>query len=119
MQVGWGQVAPVIISIGIILLIALLRAMSKTLAAVTATMPINIMLALWIVYAVDRGEKTAVIEFTGSMVIGVLATLACVVGMWLAARAGWRLVPIIAAGYLAWGTVLLVNLGIGQLLGGR
>mgnify|MGYP002062972632 CR=1 FL=1 len=51
--------------------IALLRAWSKTLAAITATMPINIVLALWIALAiaslpvpVSPWRKTVVIDAT-------------------------------------------------------
>lgn len=100
------EIGPVVVSIMIIIVIAVARAYSKTLAAITATMPINIMLALWIIYAGERGDQPTMVRFTGSMVIGVGATLVCVVGMWLASRAGWRIVPTILAGYLAWGATL-------------
>jgi hypothetical protein len=117
MQINWEQTAPVLVSIVIILLIAVLRAVSKTVAAITATMPLNIMLALWIVYAAEEGEETSVVRFTGSMIMGVAATLACVVAMWLAAKAGWRLLPVIFVGYLAWGTTLFLILSVGRGLG--
>jgi hypothetical protein len=109
------DIGPVIVSILIIIVIALARAYSKTLAAITATMPINIMLALWIIYAGEKGDQTTMIRFTGSMVIGVGATLACVVGMWLASRVGWRIVPTIMAGYLAWGVTLVLVYAFRQL----
>lgn len=105
-----------VISILIIILIAVVRAYSKTLAAITATMPINIMLALWIIYAAEEGDKTAMVGFSGSMIVGVAATMACVVGMWLASRAGWRLVPTVGAGYLAWGVTLVAVFALRQLL---
>jgi hypothetical protein len=115
-NVNWQEIGPVVISILIIIVIAVVRAYSKTLAAITATMPINIMLALWIIFAAEGGERTTMVRFTGAMVVGVGATLACVVGMWLASRAGWRLVPTIGAGYLAWGVTLVAIFASRQLL---
>jgi hypothetical protein len=117
MGVAWGQIAPVAVSILIIIAIAGLRAASKTLAAITATMPLNIMLALWIISAAENGEKEAMIRFTESMLVGVGATLVCVAGMWLAARVGWELVPMIVVGYLAWGGFLVVTFVVGKVLG--
>ena len=37
----------------------------KTFAAITATMPLAIPLALWIVYAANRDNPAAITEFTG------------------------------------------------------
>ena len=115
MNVNWGQVGPVLISMGIIVLIAVLRAFSKTAAAITATMPINIVLALWIVYAAEGADQAAVVRFTESMLVGVGATVIFMGAVWLAARAGWGLVPMLLSGYLAWGLTLAVIFGLRQL----
>jgi hypothetical protein len=117
MNETWRQIAPVAISILIIILIAVLRAWSKTLAAITASMPVNVVLALWIIYAAEGGDRATVVSFTGSMFVGVGATLMCVGAMWLAARAGWRLLPMFVAGYLAWGVTLVASMGLRQVLG--
>ena len=115
MNVNWGQVGPVLVSMGIIVLIALLRAVSKTAAAITATMPINIALALWIVYAAEGADPSAVVRFTESMFAGVAATAVFMGAVWLAARAGWGLVPMLLSGYLAWGVTLALIFGLRQL----
>jgi len=117
MNLNWGQVGPVVVSIGILLLIALLRASSKTLAAITATMPINIVLALWLIYAAEGTDRAAIVRFTGSMLVGVGATFIFLGAVWLAARAGWGLVPMLLSGYLAWGATLALIFGLQQLLG--
>ncbi len=103
---------PVMISIALIIAIALLQAYSKTVAAMTATMPLTIPLALWIVYAANRDDRAAITEFTGSLLAGVIATLVFSLALWLAARAGLRLVPMLAAAYLAWGAALGAYLAI-------
>lgn len=104
------QVLPVIISILILILIAILRAYSKTLAAITATMPVNIPLAIWIVTSTDGGSDQAQMsKFTGSLLVGLSATVIFTVALWLAARAGLGLVPMLAVAYLAWAGTLGVH----------
>ena len=102
----WQKVTPVLVSIVLILTIAVARAYSRTLAAIVATMPVNIALALWIVSSAEQGSTPAMIEFTGSMVRGISATLVFVVTAWLAARAGWPFVPVLLVSYGVWIVVL-------------
>ena len=96
-------VLPVILSIVVIIIVAVLEKQSKLFAAITATMPLTAPLALWIVYASSNGEKEAVSNFTLSMFLGFLPTLAFIVTVWLAARAGMKLVPMLLTGYGVWG----------------
>ena len=116
MSVAGSQVLPVAISILIIILIAILRSYSNTVAAITATMPLTVPLAFWIIYAAEGGDQLATTRFVESMFIGVLATLISVVAMWLAARAGWSLMPIIAATYSAWALLLGIFFIVRQVL---
>ena len=105
------QILPVVVSILVIIAVAILQSVSKPVAAITATMPLGIPLALWIVYAAEKGDRGEVARFTGAMVPGLGATLVFTCALWLAARAGWSLVPMLAAGYLAWaGTLLITHL---------
>lgn len=96
------DVLPVVLSIVVIILVAVLEKQSKLFAAITATMPLAAPLALWIVYSSSGGEKEAVSNFTLSMFLGFLPTLAFIVAVWLAARAGMKLVPMILSGYGVW-----------------
>ena len=106
------DVLPVIVSIIVIILVAVFEKQSKLFAAITATMPLGIPLALWIVYASNGGEKETVAQFTQGMVLSFLPTMAFTITIWLAARAGMKLVPILAYGYIVWalGTGVLVLL---------
>jgi len=106
------QWLPVAISVLVIIAIAVLQAQSKTVAAITATMPLTIPLALWIVHAANRDNPAAISEFTGSLLVGVIATLVFAVALWLAARAGLKLVPMLATAYLAWAAALGVYLAL-------
>lgn len=96
------DVIPVLLSILVILLVAVLEKQSKLVAALTATMPLAAPLALWIVYSSNAGDKNAVSQFSLSLVLGLLPTLAFLVTVWLAARAGMKLAPMIVTGYGVW-----------------
>jgi hypothetical protein len=90
------DVLPVVLSILVIILVAVLEKQSKLFAALTATMPLAAPLALWIVYSSSAGDKEAVANFSLSMFLGFLPTLAFIITVWLAARAG------ILTGYGVW-----------------
>lgn len=96
------DVLPILLSIIVIILVAILEKQSKLFAAITATMPLTAPLALWIVYSSNSGEKTAVTQFSLSLLLGVLPTFAFLITAWLAARAGMKLMPIILTSYGVW-----------------
>src|SRR5512138_835623 len=95
-------VLPVLLSMAIIILVAILEKQSKLFAALAAVMPLGAPLALWIVYASNGGDRTAVSQFSLSLLLGLLPTLAFLVAVWLAARAGLKLGPMLLAGYGVW-----------------
>ena len=96
------EVVPVLLSILVIILVAILEKQSKLFAAITATMPLTAPLTLWIVYTSNAGEKTAVTQFSLSLLLGLLPSLAFLVTVWLGARAGMKLLPMILSGYGVW-----------------
>jgi hypothetical protein len=102
----WQKLAPVVISILLIIGIAIARAYSRTFAAIVSTMPINIALALWIVASAEDSKPAAMTEFASSMLRGIASTAVFVLVTWLAARAGWSLVPMLLVSYLAWAVSL-------------
>ena len=112
MAIDWARVAPVIVSIGIIITVAILREYSRTFAAIAATMPINIPLGLWIVASGDADAKRILPDFTQSIFLNMLPTMLYVVVVWQMARAGYTLLPMIIGGYIAWA----IALGILMLL---
>jgi hypothetical protein len=116
MSIAWRDVGPVIVSIGIIIAVAVVRAHSRTAAAVLATMPINVPLAMWVVYSGVNGDRAIMAQFTQSMFIAIWPTIFFILAVWLAARAGWALAPMLAAGYAVWGVCLGLTLAVRQLL---
>ena len=96
------DILPIVLSIVVILLVAVLEKQSKLFAALTATMPLTAPLALWIVYSSNAGDKAAVSQFSLSLMLGLLPTMAFLITVWLAARAGMKLAPMILTGYGVW-----------------
>jgi len=111
------RIAPVLASIAIIVVIAVLRERSRALAAITATMPINVALALWIIFVSDGTDQETVVSFVRSMVIGVIGTLIWLLAVWLAARAGWKLPRLLLVGYVAWGIAIGAIFALQSFLG--
>jgi hypothetical protein len=118
MTVDWQRILPVVASILIIIAVAIARQYSKALAPILATMPINIPLALWIVYSAEGGDPASTEQFIQDMFINLMPTLVFLLVAWLAARAGWSLTPMIAASYAAWAVALGALLLARRLLGG-
>lgn len=116
-QFRWNDLLPVFVSITVIILVATLQKYSKPVAAVTATMPLTIPLALWIVYSSTQGDRSSVESFTRSMVVGIIPTMAFALALWVGARAGFKLGAMLGLGYTTWLVTLLIVLGIRRWLG--
>ena len=112
MAIAWSKILPVIVSIGIIILVAVLREYSRPLAAIAATMPINLPLALWIIYSAEGGDREVMATFTQALFVNIWPTILFIIVTWIAARAGWSLIPMLIVGYVAWG----IGLGMIYLL---
>jgi len=102
------DIVPVILSIVVIIIVAVLEKQSKLFAALTATMPLTAPLALWIVYSSNAGNKEAVSNFSLSLLLGLFPTLAFLITVVFAARAGMKLLPMILTGYSVWGVGALI-----------
>jgi hypothetical protein len=111
------QTLPVLVSILVIILVAILQRQSRSLAAITATMPVNIPLSLWIVYALSRGDRPTLDQYTSGLVIGIIPTVGFLIAVWFASRVGLKLVPMILVGYACWMVVLLGMIGLRKIFG--
>jgi hypothetical protein len=100
--IDWSRVLPVVISIVILIAVAILRNYSRELAAIAATMPINIPLGMWIVYAGGTDSQKALSDFTASAALNILPTVLFLIVAWQLTKAGLPLIPTLVAGYIAW-----------------
>jgi len=111
MHLNAQQAAPILVAMLVILIIGVVQASSKTVAAITATMPTTIPLTLWIMRA-GGAERADLQDVAGQMFVGVGATLIFTAALWLASRAGLGLPGMLLVGYAAWAVVL----GAGALI---
>jgi hypothetical protein len=110
MHIKIQDVLPVLISIMVIILVAVLEKQNKIIAAMTATMPLTIPLTLWIVFTSSGGDKTVISQFSQNLFLGLLPTVGFVIAIWVAARYGLKLVPMLVCGYSVWaiGSALMI-----------
>jgi hypothetical protein len=106
---------PVITSILIILLVAFLRERSRTLSAILATMPINMVLALWIVVGAPDMNQQAMVQFVRSLIVGLMPSIVWLIVVFVALRNGWTLLPSVLVGYGVWGALTAVAFVTGVL----
>lgn len=106
---------PIITSIVIILIVAVLRERSRTLAAILGTMPINMPLVMWIVWNSPTTDQPLMVGFVRSVVVGMIPTLLWLAIVFLVLRSGWHLGVALLSGYVAWGVLLLVAIQVGWL----
>lgn len=111
-------IVPLLISFLVLTAVTVLQRSSRLAAALTATMPLTIPLALWIVAAGEPDDPQAMAEFSRGLLWSIWPTVLFVVVIWAASRAGWRLAPTIGVGYLAWGLGVAAILGARRVIGG-
>jgi hypothetical protein len=109
------KVYPVITSIIIILIVAVLRERSRTLAAILGTMPINMPLVMWLVWSTPDVSQPVMVGFVRSLIIGMVPTLLWLAIVFLALRSGWGLFASLLCGYAAWGVLLAAAIQAGLL----
>lgn len=106
MVIAWAKLLPVVVSIVIIIAIAILREYSRAFAAIAATMPLNIPLGMWIVYAGADDKADAMNDFTRAVLINIIPTVVFMIVAYFLVRAGWELVPTIFVSYIGWAIAL-------------
>jgi hypothetical protein len=111
------DILPVLASIIIIILVAVIEKQSKFAAAITAVMPIGATLALWIVYSSNEGDLPTMDKFGQGLLIGILPTLGFLIVTWLAVRAGLKLMPVLLIGYAVWGFGVGLTFLVRRLVG--
>lgn len=110
---------PVITSIAIIIGVAILRERSKTLAAILATMPINIPLGLWVVFGGDNYDQDAAALFVQALLPGLLATIVWVIVVYALLRLSMTLWMSILGAYAVWAALVFAFIRIGWLVVNR
>jgi hypothetical protein len=109
------KLLPVLTSIAIILIVAVLRERSRAMAAVIATMPINIPLALWVMSSGTGGDAKQMADFVRSLIVSLLPSFVWLGIVFFGIRAGWGLWTAIGAGYGVWALLIVGLFALGVL----
>ena len=96
------RVVPVVLSVLVIVLVAVVQERSRHLAAIIATMPLTAPLAMWIVFSATRGDHSQTADFVGSMFGGFVGSLVFVVACWFGFRQQWSFPLVLAFGAATW-----------------
>ncbi|MGQ0601974.1 MAG: hypothetical protein ACT4QE_09795, partial [Anaerolineales bacterium] len=91
------------------------RDRSRTVAALLATMPINIPLALWVISSGSDNDPQVLSDTIRTMFIGLILGFVWLgVVLWLT-RAGWMILPAMGVGYVAWAVLIAGMFALGVL----
>ena len=96
------KILPVIASVVIIVLVALVQERSRALAAILAVMPLTVPLAAWIVFSASGRDYLDTARFVRSMLAGYLATVAFVFAFWYGLRREWPFAAVIVLSFGVW-----------------
>jgi uncharacterized membrane protein (GlpM family) len=100
------KVLPVVISVVVIVLVALVQERSRYLAALLAVMPLSAPLAMWIIFSASGGDYQQTADFVLSMVLGLVATVVFVLASWLGLRQRWPFAAVVAFAFAVWGLIV-------------
>jgi cytosine/uracil/thiamine/allantoin permease len=100
------KIVPVIASVVIIVLVALVQGRSRELAALLAVMPLTVPLAAWIVFSASGNDYEQTADFVRAMVVGYLATVVFVIACWYGLRQHWPFALVIAFAFGVWGALV-------------
>jgi hypothetical protein len=113
------KLLPVITSILIILLVAFLRDKSRTAAAIFAVMPINMPLALWVVFGAGEYAPAELSAFLRNIFLGMITTIVWVSIVFLAIHFGAPLGFSILIAYFVWAALIFGMYWMGWLTMGK
>jgi uncharacterized membrane protein (GlpM family) len=114
---SWQEISRILIAFAVIVAVTLLQKQSKLIAAITATMPVNVPLAMWLLYSATGGDGVSMREFAKSLVVSIFPTVGFLLAAWLASRADVKLGPTLLAGYAVWGVGVLILMALKRRLG--
>lgn len=110
------RAVPVVLSVLIIVLVAMVQEHSRHLAAVLATMPLTAPLAMWIVFSASRGDQQQTADFVSSMVFGSIASLVFILVCWFGLRQAWGFLVTLLIASAIWLALVLLPRWVGGWL---
>jgi hypothetical protein len=105
---GIEKMLPVVASVVIIVLVAIVQQRSRDLAAILASLPLTAPLAAWIVFSASGGDHEHTAQFVRSMLAASIATVIFVLACWYGLRQQWPFPVVMATAFGIWGVLVAV-----------
>jgi hypothetical protein len=95
----------IIIGCALLTAVALISDRSNTLAGILSTAPINIPIALWIIWSKNASNYPDIELTSRSMLLGIISTACFIAVCWYGFSRRWSFALTIGAGYIVWAAV--------------
>ena len=103
---GIEKTLPVVASVVIIVLVAVVQQRSRDLAAILASLPLTAPLAAWIVFSASGGDHEHTAQFVRSMLVASIATVIFILACWYGLRQQWPFPVVMATAFGIWGVLV-------------
>ena len=103
---GLEKTLPVVASVLIIVLVAVVQERSRAVAAVVAMVPLTAPLAAWIVYSASGSNHQHTAQFVRSMLAASVANVVFIVVLWYGLRQQWLFPVAVVAAFATWGVLV-------------
>ena len=103
---GAEKVIPVVVSVAIIVLVAVVQERSRELAAIMAVMPLTMPLAAWIVFSASGGDHDQTARFVRSMFAAYVPTVVFMAALWFGFRQTWPFAVVIGLAFGVWAALV-------------
>ncbi len=113
---GLEKVLPVVVSVVIIVLVAMVQERSRELAAIAAVMPLTVPLAAWIVFSASGGDHRQTAQFVRSMFGAYVPTVVFVAALWYGFRQAWPFPLVIVLAFAIWAALVTLQYVVRRLL---
>jgi hypothetical protein len=107
------KLVTVVLSVLIVVMVAVVQERSRHLAAIIATMPLTVPLAMWIVFSASRGDQRQTADFVGSMLVGIVGNVLFVLACWLGFRREWGFLATVAFAAAVWLLIVVLPRWVG------
>jgi hypothetical protein len=113
---GLDKALPVIASVVIIVLVAIVQERSRDVAAIVATLPLTAPLAAWIVFSGSGGNHPHTAEFVRSMLAASIANVLFIIVCWYGLQQRWPFAVVMVVAFGVWGMLVAVPYLVRRML---
>ena len=110
------RIVPVVLSVLVIVLVAVVQERSRHLAAILAAVPLTAPLAMWIVYSATQGDHSQTADFVASMFVGFAASMVFVAASWFGFRQQWSFPLVLVFSSVIWLAIVSLPNLVGRWL---